>query len=103
MRFLLKAEIPVQEGNELAIGGSLGRTIESIVTEMKPESAYFIAENGKRTALIFFDMEDPSQIPAVAEPWFIAFNASVDITPAMVAQDLKKAESKIEHAVKVYS
>ncbi len=37
-----------------------------------PEAAYFLAEDGMRTALIFFDLQEPSQIPAVAEPAFLA-------------------------------
>jgi hypothetical protein len=32
---------------------------------------------------IVFDMKDTSQIPAVAEPWFLAFNAKVSFRPIM--------------------
>ena len=102
MRFLLKAEFPVEAGNAAIKGGSLPKTIQSILDELKPEAAYFIAHNGKRTGLIFFDMQDPSQIPAVAEPWFLAFNASVELTPAMIPEDLRKAGPAIEQAVKKY-
>jgi hypothetical protein len=102
MRCLLKATMPVETANAAARDGRLAKNIQSIVAELKPEAAYFIAERGKRTALIFFDLPDPSHIPAVAEPWFLAFNAEVEIIPAMNAEDLAKAEPHIKKAVKQY-
>ncbi len=53
-----------------------------------PEAAYFLAEDGMRTALIFIDLQEPSQIPAVAEPAFQAAKRRVDFTPAMNAEEL---------------
>jgi hypothetical protein len=47
-------------------------------------------------------MKDPSQIPAVAEPWFLAFNATVSLRPAMTLQDFAKAGPSIGKAVKAY-
>ena len=83
MRFLLKVELPVEASNAATKDGSLGKTIQSILDDLKPEAAYFLASNGKRAGFIFIDMQDPSQIPAMAEPWFLAFNASVEFIPAM--------------------
>ena len=48
-------------------------------------------------------MQDASQIPAIAEPWFLAFNARLEIHPVMVPDDLTRAGSAIEAAVKKYS
>ena len=64
---------------------------------------YFTDDKGQRTAFLFLDMQDASQIPAIAEPWFLAFNASIDIHPVMVPEDLARAGSAIEAAVKKYS
>jgi hypothetical protein len=47
-------------------------------------------------------MKDASQIPAIAEPWFLAFNAHVEMHPVMVPEDLAKAGPAIEQAVKKY-
>ncbi len=44
--------------------------------------------------------DDASQIPAVAEPWFLALNASVSFTPVMVAEDPMTAGPAIDQAVK---
>ncbi len=102
MRFLLKANWDIDAGNAAAREGSLGRTVESILAEQEPEAAYFIADKGTRTALIVLDLADAAQIPAVAEPWFLAFNARVEITPAMVPDDLARAGPSIEQAVERY-
>jgi hypothetical protein len=103
MRSLLKVSIPVETGNAAISDGSLNKTIESILAEVKPEAAYFTAVNGTRTGFIFLDMKDTSQIPALAEPWFLAFNAHVEFLPVMNIDDLKKATPGIERAVKNYS
>ena len=102
MRFLVKVNIPVEAGNEAAKAGKLGTTIQSILADLKPEAAYFTDDNGQRTAFLFLEMQDASQIPAIAEPWFLAFNASIEIHPVMVPDDLAKASSAIEAAVNKY-
>jgi len=103
MRFLLKVNIPVEAGNAAAKTGKLGATIQSILADLKPETVYFTDDNGQRTGFIFLDMQDASQIPAIAEPWFLAFNASLEIHPVMTPEDLAKAGGAIEAAVKKYA
>ena len=103
MRMLLRASIPVETGNAAAKAGTLGTTIEKIVADLKPEAAYFLADNnGCRSASIVFDLADTSQIPSVAEPWFLAFNAKVSIRPVMTSKDLANAGQGIAKAVKQY-
>jgi hypothetical protein len=102
MRCLLKVSIPVETGNAAISDGSLPKTINSILADLKPEAAYFAADNGKRTGFIFFDLKDPSEIPAIAEPWFLAFDAHIEVQPAMNLEDLKNAAPGIERAVKKY-
>ena len=102
MRFLLKVSIPVEAGNAAAKEGKLAEITQTILAELKPEAAYFTADRGQRTAFIFLEMNDASQIPAIAEPWFLAFNASIEIHPVMVPKDLVKAGPAIDRAVKKY-
>lgn len=103
MRFLLKAEMSVEMANAAAQSGSLPGTIQSILDDVKPEAAYFLASNGKRTALLVVNLKDASEIPALAEPWFLSFGASIEIVPVMIAEDLKKAGPAIEQAAKKYA
>jgi hypothetical protein len=101
---LLRVSIPVEAGNAAAKDGTLGTTIEGILADLKPEAAYFLADDsGQRSGSIVFDMKDSSQIPAVAEPWFQAFGAKVSLRPVMTPQDLAKAGPSIGKAAKRYA
>jgi hypothetical protein len=101
MRMMMKVSIPVEAGNAVK-SGTLGSGIQKILGDLKPEAAYFVEDNGQRSGYIFFDMTDSSQLPAIAEPWFIAFNASVTIRPAMNAADLKAGEPSMKVAAKKF-
>jgi hypothetical protein len=50
-----------------------------------------------------FDLKDSSEIPAVAEPWFLAFNAQVSLRPVMNLHDLAKGVPAINKATKEYA
>ena len=103
MRMLLRVSIPVEAGNAAAKAGTLGSTVERILADLKPEAAYFFADDhGQRSGAIIFDMKDSSEIPALAEPWFLAFNAQVSFRPIMNPQDLAKAGPSISKAAGQY-
>jgi hypothetical protein len=102
MRVLLKATLPVETGNQAISNGSMQSTIQQIVADLKPEAAYFLTENGRRAGFLFVNIADPSEIPAIAEPFFQAFHATVEVTPVMTVEDLAKAGPAIEKAVKKY-
>ena len=90
MRMMLKVSIPVEAGNAGFKDGSLGKGIQEAMDTLKPEAAYFFAENGQRTSLYVFNMEDSSQIPVIAEPLFQNLNADLTLIPVMNAEDVKK-------------
>ena len=90
MRMMLKVTIPVEAGNQTIKDGTLPRAMQSTMERLKPEGAYFLAEDGRRTAMFFFNMQDASQIPAIVEPLFMGLNASIAILPVMNADDLQK-------------
>lgn len=103
MRVMMKINIPVRSGNAAAREGMLGSTIQSILERLKPEAAYFTDDKGQRTAYLFFNMESSSEIPKFAEPWFLAFDAEVELHPVMAPEDLEKAGPAIAEAVNTYA
>jgi hypothetical protein len=104
MRMMMRFKIPVEAGNEAAATGAFGRTFQKIIEAMKPEAAYFGAgSSGERGGFIVFDMKDTSEIPVIAEPFFLAFKAQVTFFPVMNAQDLANAGPGIEKAVKEHA
>lgn len=102
MRVLMKVSLPVETANAFARKGKLGETIGSILQEIKPECAYFGDADGKRTGFLVVNIEGMHKIPAIAEPWFLAFNASVQLTPVMTAEDLAKAGADMDRIAKKY-
>lgn len=97
MRMMMKVSIPVKYGNKGVTKGYLAQTVMGFVEKYNPEASYFVTEGGERTAIFFFDATNPSDIPSIAEPFFMNLNASITITPAM---DLNEMRSGIEMANK---
>ena len=91
MRMLMRVTMDTEKANEAVRNGTLGATVQKILTDLKPEAAYFYADDsGRRTGAVVFDMKDSSEMPALAEPWFLNFNAAVTFRPVMTPADLAK-------------
>lgn len=91
MRMLVHVKIPHEPFNSAVRNGSAGKTIERILAETKPEAVYFTEYDGRRGAIMIVDITDPSRIPALAEPWFLSFNADVSSHIVMSPEDLGRA------------
>jgi hypothetical protein len=102
MRFLVKVSMPVVKGNDRIKDGSLPKAIKGILDDLKPEAVYFTEEYGDRAMLLVVNMNDPSEMVRIAEPSFLAFEASVEFHPVMALEDLMKAMPDMERAVKKY-
>lgn len=91
MRMILQAFLPVETFNAAVKNGSVGAKIQRILEHTKPEAVYFTDYHGQRSALLVVDVKEASQIPALAEPWFLLFDAKIELHPVMTPQDLGAA------------
>ncbi len=91
MRFIFKFSYPPEKFNQAVLDGTAGEKIAEILDETNPEAAYFFAENGRRGGLFVVDLADTSEIPKIAEPWLLNFDATIEFIPTMTPEDLREA------------
>ena len=92
MRMLMKVWMPVEPFNTMVRNGTAGAKVQQILEDIKPEAAYFTAQDGHRGGIIVVNINDTSEIPHFAEPFFLTFNAEVQFHPAMTPEDLGRAD-----------
>lgn len=91
MKMLVHVTFPHEPFNEAVRNSTAGKTIQSILDDIKPEAVYFTEYGGQRSAVMIVDLPDPSSVPKIAEPWFLSFNADVEFHIVMSPEDLKRA------------
>lgn len=91
MKMLLTVEFPLEPFNALVRNGQAGEVIGRILESIKPETAYFTEQDGKRGGLFVIDVKTPSDVPYFAEPFFLNFEASCKFRILMSPEDLQKA------------
>lgn len=88
MRIMLQVKFPHKPFNAAVKDGSVGAKIRRILEDAKPEAAYFTEIDGRRCGIVVVEVDEPSQIPVYAEPWFLMFEADIEFHPAMTPDDL---------------
>jgi hypothetical protein len=83
--------IPHQEFNDAVRDGSAEGKMKQILDEAKAEAVYFTEYEGQRGAIMIININDPSEVPKFAEPWFLLFNADVQFHIVMTPEDLGRA------------
>ena len=91
MRMLLIVRIPNESFNQAVRDGNAGEILERILDETKPEAVYFAELDGSRGAILVVNVNNSSEIPSLAEPWFLNFNAECQFRIAMTPEDLQQA------------
>jgi hypothetical protein len=91
MRMLLNVVFPHEPFNTAVRKGTAGETLGKILEAIKPEAVYFTEQDGHRGAVLVVNVEKPSQVPALAEPWFLHFQADCQLRIAMTPEDLQRA------------
>ncbi|MFB4423179.1 hypothetical protein C5F59_019095 [Streptomyces sp. QL37] len=88
MRMLLTAQMDTETANRSVSDGTMPKIIEEVVEQLKPEATYFTVQNGERTCLMVFDMQDSAQMPPLLEPLFHA-GSKIAVQPVMNLGDLR--------------
>ena len=91
MRMLVDFRLPLEPFNSMVKKGTAGQKMEQVLGDIKPEAVYFTERDGKRGGTMIVDVPDPSRIPAIGEPLFLAFDAAVNFHPVLSPEDLAKA------------
>lgn len=90
MRMLLHVRIPHEKFNAAVKDGTIGKKMKAILDDLKPEAVYFTEYDGRRGAIMIVNVDEPSQVPKFAEPWFLQFEADCRFHIVMSPEDLGK-------------
>ena len=97
MRMMLKAVVDTEAGNEAIRNGTMAKLIEQTMQQLHPEAAYFVpSDDGHRSCVIVFDLDDPSRIPAISEPFFQGGAERVTLHPCMDLEDLQRGLGQLQ-------
>ena len=91
MRVIMYVSLPIEPFNAAVRDGSIGARMKKVLDALKPEAAYFTDRFGERSGVLIVDLAEPSKLPSLAEPWFLQFNAKIEVHPVMLPEDLAKA------------
>jgi hypothetical protein len=92
MKVMLIIRLPHETFNATVQDGTAVSKTRAILDAVQPEAVYFTEMNGLRTLIMIAELENPSRVPALAEPWFLTFNADVEFHVVMTAEDLQQAD-----------
>ena len=87
----MELKFPIEPFNTYIKDGSIGSRMQKILGDIKPEAAYFSERDGHRGGILVVNLTESSQVPALAEPWFLGFHATVEFRIAMAPEDLGRS------------
>ena len=93
--------MPNEPFNSMIRKGTVGKALEKILGDLKPEAAYFTLDGGERSALLVININKPGDYVKYAEPFFLQFDAEIKYDIAMSPDELKN--SGIEEIGKKYT
>jgi hypothetical protein len=103
MHFIVKATIPNETGNEMVRSGpAMQALLDKIMSDVKPEAAYFSIAEGQRTLFLIVQIDEAAEMVRIGEPLWLGLEADIDIYPAMSVADFDKAEPILGSIVPKY-
>ena len=100
MRMLMHVHLPLEPFNSAVRDGTAGEKMQRILEAIRPEAAYFSEQHGQRGGTLVVNVDRPSDVPKLAEPWFLTFEAEVEFRICMSPEDL--AQSGLDELGRVW-
>ncbi|WP_174873464.1 panthothenate synthetase [Vogesella oryzae] len=91
MKMLLTVDFPHEPFNTLVRNGQAGAVIGRILDSIQPEAAYFTEQDGHRCAIFVVEVANGAAVPALAEQFFLNFNAGCQFRILMTPAELQQA------------
>lgn len=88
---LVNVTCPVEPFNTMVRNGTAGEVMGQIIESTKPESIYFTEIDGTRSVVMVVEVSNASDVPSIAEPWYLNFEAECEFRIAMSPDDLMNA------------
>ena len=101
MRMMMKVSVPIEAANKAIQDGSMKQILQTQLAKLQPEGVYFFADDDVRTALLFIDVKDASDMLVIADPFFQGLGARIRFTPVMNVQDFQTGMAKLAGASKI--
>ncbi|MER5349771.1 hypothetical protein ABT093_05505 [Kitasatospora sp. NPDC002551] len=95
MRALLEIELDTQTTNRAITDGALAAKFNQIMAGLKPEAAYAFPRHGRRCQIVVVDVPDEASIVRICEPFWLEFNAHIDMHICMDPDDLREGLSRL--------
>jgi len=96
----MRVKFPNDTANDVLRDPQFGAKMHDLLDEIHAEATYFTTIDGYRGCFAVVNMNDTSEMPKVAEPFFIWMAAEIDWFPVMTPEDLGRAGSDIAAAYK---
>ena len=91
MKMLLRITMPNEPFNSMIKKGTIGNVLDKIMSDLKPEAAYFTLDDGERSVLLVVNINKAGEYVKYAEPFFLEFDASIKYEIAMSPDELRSA------------
>lgn len=91
MRFLILVTIPTDRANKIVENADSLKKAEKCIKAFKPEAAYFTEINGEAALVSVLNIPSAEMIDVVFHHLQQESGGKVEIRPALVLDDLKKA------------
>lgn len=91
MKMILTVTMPHEPFNELIKDGSVGKVLNEILGELKPDAAYFSLNEGKRSLFLVINVDKGADYVKYAEPFFLKFNADIKYDIVITPEEIKNS------------